>query len=257
MTAVRPTPSADGTSSAHESLGWALGQVLAAPFGLVARLRHARAVHPQGFLCTGTWTITTNLDATNGVSLLRAGARYDVIARPSRGAGLPEAIGDFLAVAVRLVDAHGPGRPQDLLMNSSADVPLLHHLFLPAPHWYAQSYSTCLPYTTPNGSLLIGLLPPQDPPPSPSLHDLRDRISRGVVFGIAVAEPFGRWQRIGELRLDHVLDDADGDVDFEPVQNTGGNLAPAPAWLQRLRSDAYGWSRRGRHAPRDPRKQPA
>lgn len=236
-------------SAAHRLLG--------APFGAVARLRGARAVHPQGFLCRGTWSIDTALAITEGVPALGPGARFDVVARPSRGAGLPQRIGDFLAIAVRLVDANGPGRPQDLLMNSSVDVPVLHHAFLPAPRWFAQSYSTCLPYAVPGGALLIGLLPPAERGPDPSLDGLRERVSRGVTFGVAIAEPLGRWQRIGELRLDELTDAAAGDIDFEPVVNTGPSLSPAPAWLQRMRSAAYASSRRGRAAPRRPRVTPS
>lgn len=233
-----------------------LRRTLTAPFGAIAAARHARAFHPQGFLCEGTWRVSRSVPVTTGVPLLDAGSEHRVLARPSRGIGLPETIGDLLAIAVRVVDAHGPGRPQDLLLNTSADVPVLHHLFLPAPRWFAQSYSSCLPYRTPGGVVLIGLLPPDARGPGPSLQEMRDAVTAGVRFGIAVAVPLGRWQRIGELELRGLVDPRRGDVDFEPFVNCGGGLEPAPSWLQSVRSEAYRWSRRGRGAPTSPRLEP-
>lgn len=228
-----------------------------APFGLVAAARGARAVHPQGFLCRGRWRITDEHAAAAGVPLLQRGADLEVLARPSRGAGLPERVGDFLAIAVRLVDAHGPGRPQDLLMNTTLDLPVAHHLFLPAPRWYAQSYSTCLPYTTDAGAtLLVGLLPPDEAGPGPSVDAMRRAVAEGTTFRIALATPLRRFAPIGELRLDEVVGPDAGDVDFEPLVNCGGGLHPAPAWLQRIRSEAYLRSRRGRHGPVTPRTRP-
>lgn len=230
---------------------------LAAPFGALAAARRARAFHPQGFLCHGTWTVTRTVPAAARVPLLREGAHHDVLARPSRGIGLPEAVGDFLAIAVRLQDAHGPGRPQDLLLNSSVDLPVLHHLFLPAPRWFAQSFSSCLPYGTPDGTVLIGLLPPAGRGPGPSLDELRAAIMHGLDLGIAVAGPLRRWERVGTLRLHGLVDPSAGDVDFDPLTHCGGGLEPAPQWLQAVRSEAYRVSRRGRRAPDTPRVRPA
>ncbi|MCW2958898.1 MAG: hypothetical protein JWP18_1701 [Solirubrobacterales bacterium] len=233
-----------------------LSRVLTIPFGVVARARHARAVHPQGFLCRGTWTVDRTTPLAGNSPLLRAGARYDVLARASRGLGLPQQMGDFFAVAVRLVDAHGPGRHQDFLLNTSADIPVVHHVFLPARRWFAQDYSTCLPYRTDAGTLLLGLRPPAEEGPGPSLDDMRDRVAGGVRFGLTIAGAFGRFEPIGTLHLHSLVDPAEGDVDFDPFI-TGGGLEPAPAWLQTVRSEAYRWSRRGRDAPEQPRIEPA
>ncbi|MCW3040853.1 MAG: Uncharacterized protein JWM31_2758, partial [Solirubrobacterales bacterium] len=108
-----------------------------------------------------------------------------------------------------------------------------------------------------SGTLLVGLLPPADGPrPGASVDEMRALVAGGVVFRIAVATPLGRWQPIGELTLDEVLPADAGDVDFDPLQYTGGGLTPAPAWLQTVRSEAYRLSRRGRHAPQEPRLEP-
>lgn len=232
-----------------------LSRALTLPFGLVAKARHARAVHPQGFLCRGTWTVDRSHPLAAGVPLLQEGAAFEVLARASRGIGLPQTVGDFLAVAVRVHDAHGPGDHQDLLFNTSANVPVVHHLFLPARRWFAQDYSTCLPYRTAAGTLLLGLRPPAVEGPGPSLDELRDVVRDGVEYALTICGPLGHFEPIGTLRLHGLVDPAEGDIDFDPFL-TGGGLEPALAWLQTVRGEAYRWSRRGRRAPREPRIDP-
>jgi hypothetical protein len=216
-------------------------RAVALPFRAGSALRGARIVHPEGFLCEGEWAVERGSPLAPGAEALRAGARYDVLARVSRGAGLPEALPDFYAVAVRLVDAYGPGAHQDLLINASSGLPVLHHLFLPAPRWFAQTYSTCLPYRAGAGAFLLGLLPPREHGPGPPLAAMRAAVAAGVEFGIALAPPFGRFARVGALRLGAPRD---GDAPYDPWR-TGGGLEPA-TWLNRLRREAYAQSRRGR-----------
>jgi hypothetical protein len=170
----------------------------------------------------------------------------DCLVRVSRGAGLPEELPDFFGLAVRLLDAYGAGEHQDLLINASADLPVVHHLFLPAPRWYAQSYSTGLPYRAGAGLFLVELLPPDGRGPGPSLEAMRAATERTVALGIAVSTLLGRWERIGTLRLHDPLEPGAGDVDFDPCHARGG-LEPATR-LNRLRREAYRQSRLGRGA---------
>jgi hypothetical protein len=221
-----------------------LESALAAPFRVGSALRGARVFHPEGFLCRGSWNIEEESELAGSAEVLQPGARNDVIARVSRGAGLPDALPDFFGIAVRLVDAYGPDRHQDLLINASSSLPLLHHLFLPAPRWFAQSYSTCLPYRAGGSAFLVGLLPPPDRGPAPPLAAMRAAIAEGVAFGIALSAPLGRWSRVGTLRLEQPLP---GDLDFDPW-NTGGGLEPA-TWLNRIRREAYRQSRLARGRP--------
>lgn len=222
-------------------------QAIAVPFRLGSALRGARVFHPQGFLCRGIWTIEEQSPLAGAASVLQRGARHEVIARASRGLGLPEALPDFFGIAVRVVGAYGPDRHQDLLMNASSGLPLLHHLFLPAPRWFAQSYSTCLPYRSGGGPFLVGLLPPSERGPAPPLAAMRAAVRRGVDLGIALSTPLGRWSRIGTLRLHEPMPAQIGDVDFDPW-NTGGGLRPA-TWLNRIRREAYRQSRIARGRP--------
>ena len=226
-------------------------RAVAMPFRAGTALRGARVFHPEGFLCRGTWEIDERSPAAPEAAALQPGARYDVTARVSRGAGFPQALPDFFGIAVRLVDAYGAGRHQDLLINSSSGLPVLHHLFLPAPRWFAQTYSTCLPYRAGGPPFLIGLLPPPDRGPGPPLRAMRATVAAGVAFGVAVCAPLGRWARVGTLSLREPLLATAGDVDFDPW-NSGGGLVPA-TWLNRLRREAYRQSRVARGRPASPR----
>ncbi len=225
--------------------------VVALPFRVGSALRAARVFHPQGFLCRGRWEIETTSAAAPAAEALTAGKGFDCLVRVSRGAGLPEPLPDVFGFAVRLLDAYGAGRHQDLLINASADLPVVHHFFLPAPSWYAQSYSTCLPYRAGAGLMLVGLLPPDGRGPGPSLAAMRAATEESVTLGVAVSTLLGRWERIGTLRLHDPLGPEAGDVDFDPW-HTGGGLEPATA-LNRLRREAYRQSRLGRGAPAEPR----
>lgn len=224
--------------------------LLGLPFGLLSALRGSRIFHPQGFVCTGTWTVERASPLAPGAIALTPGRSFEVVARASRGAGLPEAVGDFYGLAVRLVDAGGPGRHQDVLANTSLDLPLVHHVFLPAPHWYAQAYSTCLPYVAGAGAFVLGWLPPEDgDTPGPSLDAMRDEVRAGrATFGIGIAgAPLGRFERIGTLTLDALVPGRD--VSFDPITHVGGGLLPVGV-LNALRKPAYRASRIGRGASR-------
>jgi hypothetical protein len=225
----------------------ALEAAIAVPFRLGSALRGARIFHPEGFLCGGTWEVETRSALARDAEVFRPGARHEVVARISRGAGLPQALPDFFGIAVRLVDAYGPGSHQDLLINASSSLPVLHHLFLPAPRWFVQAYSTCLPYRAGSRPFLVGLLPPAQRGPAPPLAAMRAAVDDGVAFGIALAGPLGRWKRVGTLRLHDPIPAEAGDVDIDPW-NTGGGLVPA-TWLNRIRREAYRQSRRGRGRP--------
>lgn len=214
-------------------------------------MRGARVFHPQGFVCRGRWEIATTSASAPAAHALTAGNGFNCLVRVSRGAGLPQALPDFFGFAVKLLDAYGAGRHQDLLINASADLPVLHHFFLPAPRWYAQSYSTCLPYRAGAGLVLVGLLPPAVRGPAPSLEAMREATESTVTLGVAVSPLFGRWERIGTLRLHDPLEPDVDRVDFDPW-NTGGGLDPATP-LNRIRREAYRQSRRGRGAPAQPR----
>jgi hypothetical protein len=222
-----------------------LATAVGLPFRAVAAARGARAVHPQGFLCDVAWTVERTSPLTPTATVLQAGTRLEGTARVSRGAGLPEPLPDFLGIAVRLHDVGGPGRHRDLLFNASADLPLVHHVFLPAGGWTRQSYSTCLPYRAGAGLVVLGLRPARDAAPAPDLATMREAVGAGLSYDLVVAEPLGRWERpLGTLRLSRPFD---GEVDFDPITCSDDDLRPA-TWINRVRAEAYRQSRQGRGA---------
>lgn len=210
-----------------------------------AALRGSRVFHPQGAVFAGRWRAERAHWRAAGADVLRPGFQYDAIVRLSRGAGLPARLPDILGAAIRLPDVYGPGQHQDLLVNTTIDAPVVHHLLLPSPGWFAQSYTSSLPYRAGEGPrFLVGLTPPEDEPePGPSLEELEARVrERPIAFGIAIASLEGRWERIGTLEVRERVHEHDA-LRFDPWQ-TGGGLRPAGV-LNALRKAAYRGSRRG------------
>ncbi len=227
---------------------------LAAPveafWGALSALRGRRRIfHPHGVAHEAELHVVG--DGRHGVPLLDAPGRHRAVVRLSRGAGLPDALPDTLGLAVRLCDVHGPGLHQDLLMNTSADVPLAHHLILPAPGgWFAQSYSSVLPYRVGAALRLFGALPASPPPdegvPPGSLREVDAALARGgVAFHLALAPLGGRFAAVAHLTLGERLPARVAEeIRFNPW-NTGGGIRPAGPF-QGTRRPAYRGSQRGR-----------
>ncbi|MDP9398560.1 MAG: hypothetical protein M3P96_12410, partial [Actinomycetota bacterium] len=89
---------------------------VSAAFAALARLRGARALHPRGIVLEGTLRLA---GARCGVPILDAAGTLPVLARLSKGGGLPGRLPDVLGLAVRVPDAAGPGRPLDLLLSTA------------------------------------------------------------------------------------------------------------------------------------------
>jgi hypothetical protein len=191
-------------------------------------------------------------DAPAGAQLLSRPSEHEAILRFSRSVGVPRPIPDLLGVSLRVVDAYGPDRHQDVLTVSSVDRPVLHHVFVPATDFQQRPYSCSLPYRAGDETFLLGVTP--DPAaPRPAGSDEFDRLARAaatgeLVFGLAVAPVNGRFRRVGTLHVGERLPDAMDALPFNPVTNCGGGLAPAGV-LNRLRDYAYPmsqamWTRR-------------
>lgn len=222
---------------AAEAIGTTVGGVLAA----LAAARRGKAVHPHGVVYSGRLRIAGDPAAPRGAALLTEPGEHEAIVRFSRSVGVPRPIPDLLGMSIRLPDVHGPGRHQDFLLVSSADLPLAHHVFLPATDVQQRPYSSSLPYRAGDDLFLIGALP--DPgSPRPSGDDEFDRLGAAAATGrlrfrFAVAEMMGRFAQVGELWIgDRLPADLDA-LRFNPF-NTGGGLAPAGS-LNGARDRAY------------------
>jgi hypothetical protein len=199
---------------------------------LASRLRRERAIHPRGRAFRGTVVLPGG--AGTGAPLLDEAGTYDAVVRFSRSAGLPRALPDVYGLAVRLVDAHGPGAHQDLLLDSTQPAPLLRRL--PWPRWCATSavYSSLLPYSVGGRRLLVGARAVPGTPAARSLTALPDRLE----LALLVATAHGAWREVGRVRTTGVLPAPQGrQTRFTPA-HTGGGLSPAGPF-QEWRTRAY------------------
>src|SRR3954454_10724055 len=141
--------------------GTALGVLL----GAGAAVRRAKVVHPRGAVFEARLIVTGAAAAPSGTVLLTDPAEHRAIVRFSRSLGLPRGLPDLLGISIRVLDAHGEDRPQDLLLVTSADVPVVHHFFLPAADVQQRPYTTSLPFRSGSGGLfIVGVLPRDDSP---------------------------------------------------------------------------------------------
>ena len=202
-----------------------------AAFRLASRVRGERAIHARGRTLTGRLTVTGGLGT--GAPLLDAPGSYDVLVRFSRSAGLPEPLPDVLGLAVRVVDAHGPGSDQDLLLDSTRPEPLLRRFPWIARDLLGALYCSLLPYDVAGRHLLLAArpLPGQG---SSGLRDLPDTVS----VELLVATPHGAWRPWGVVRTSGRLPAPGGrQTRFNPW-TTGGGIRPAGPW-QDWRRGAY------------------
>jgi hypothetical protein len=236
--------------TAVDAAGFTVGGVLA---GLAAA-RRGKAVHPHGAVYEAELVVATPQDGALGRTELfgTAGSRRAVV-RFSRSLGLPRPLPDLLGMSVRVPDAYGTGRHQDFLMVTSVDAPVVHHLFVPASDVQQRLYSSSLPYRAGDRNLLVGALPRADSPRpdgGTELERLAAAAATGsLVFDLAVAEVWGRFRPVAELRVRNPLPPEADALLFNPW-NSGGGLEPA-GFLNRLRDIAYplsqrAWGRGGR-----------
>jgi hypothetical protein len=196
-----------------------------AVFGGLSALRRARIFHPHGTARLGTVTV----DPGDHPLHVLAGT-HDAIVRTSRGVGLPSPVPDVHGVAIKLLNAHGAGAHQDLLLVSSAAPMGARHLLVPVVEQLAEPhYSSLVRYRSANGErFLIG-----------GAHDGDER------FVLSTATVLSAWSVVGVVELGDALDDeASGALRFSPW-HTGGGLTPVGV-LNRLRRGAYAGSQAAR-----------
>lgn len=221
-----------------------LDRLLAAPFALGSRLRGARVFHPRGVVVTATWRPDPDTPLPDGSPL--AGEARRALLRVSHAVGLPPSLPDIVGLAVRVEDAHGPGRPQDLLFASSGTGVVGCHLLRPVRSLDDVLLSTLLPYEVRGGGRHALLARPVDAPagltyatvaadPSAHLPHIEVLVDGDPPQRLAVVEPGGP-----------VPPAEAEDLAFHPW-HTGDDLRPA-GLVNRLRRPAYGASQRARGA---------
>jgi len=226
--------------------GTALGLV----FEGVSRLRSAKSLHPRGAVFAGELRIDGGgpLALLAGVPFLSEPATHRGLVRFSRSLGLPEASPDILGMAIRLTDAHGPGRPQDLLLVTSGDGAVVHHVFVPSRGFYARPYSSVLVFRGEGDAFVVGArLAPgsaRETGHGSELADLTASAATGRLrFDLGVAPLSGRMRPVATLTVGARLPDDRAEPRFNPW-NTGGGLEPTGP-VNRMRQSVYPRSQRG------------
>jgi hypothetical protein len=237
-----------------------LATLFAAAFRLLAWLRRGRALHPAGLGFHARLEVTPAARRWARAGLLDPGARRDALVRFSRGAGLPEPLPDVLGVAVRVPDAYGPGRPQDFLASSSADLPLVRRLLFPARSFLHVAFSSALPYRVAGRKVVTVLRPRPAPGPSPwprtgrSLADLRAAAATGdLAYELRLAGSLGRSRTVAVLTVGGLLDPAATEaLRFNPW-TTGQGIRPVGR-LNLLRRRSYRGGQQGTPPPTSHRR---
>ena len=232
----RPDPRSN-PSPALRAAGVAVGAVL----GGMAAVRRGKAVHPTGVAYSGELEVPGVPDAPAAARLFTQPGRHPAVVRFSRSLGVPRPIPDLLGISLRLPDVHGPGRHQDFMLVTSADLPIVHHGFLPAADVWQRPYTSSLPYRAGDDLFLVGALP--DPTsPRPGGDDEFDRLDKAgatgrLRFGLAVAPIGDRFRSVATLHIGERLADELDALRYNPF-NTGGGLEPA-GFINRLRAWSY------------------
>ncbi len=223
------------------------GPVAGALFGALTKARGARVFHPDGSGYRAEVSITPAGRPTGAPFLDRQGL-FEAAVRFSRGAGTPDPVPDVLGLAIKVFDAHGPGRDQDFLLVSSVALPGARHLLVPATGFLGRPFSSVLPYLVGRRIRLFGAAPISGPwhDGGTALAEVHAAARSGELrFELRMAGELGAWHPIGELRVGDALDDAEADaLRFNPW-HTGRGITPLGI-LQALRRSAYLGSQRRR-----------
>jgi hypothetical protein len=205
--------------------------------------RGKRAFHPHGVGFAAVLRPTG--PGGHGAAALEREA--DAVVRLSRSLGLPEWLPDPCGLGLRIPDAHGPARHQDLLLASSGAAPVARHAVLPARGFGDRPYSTLLPYRLGGRLVVICARAVTTDGPGPLLRELRTRGVGGLEFELAIAGPRGPRATVARLTLgERVADEEIERLELNPA-NTGGGLELA-GFINRLRVPSYRSSQLGRRA---------
>jgi len=211
-------------SAALRAPGAAVGAVLGAGFGLAARVRRNKPIHPAGSVGTAVLDVATPAPHL-GVPLFAVAGRHDCLVRWSRSAGVPFPLPDVEGFALRVLDAGG-GRPADLLFASSGEGPVTRYTpLLRGPRSHGP-LSTLLPVVGDMRALMFLVEPLDDGDPP-------------VRWRLLVDDDRSDWRAVATLIATWGQDEA---VRFDPVENQLPGTRQYPL-VRALREPAYAMAR--------------
>lgn len=196
---------------------------------MASKVRGQRVFHPRGRSFRAVVRVPGG--ARVGVPLLDEPGTYDAVVRVSRGAGLPGRFPDVGGLAVRLLDVGGPGRHQDLLVDTAATVPVLRRLPMPGREVLGATFSSLLPYEAAGRRLLVGAAPA-----GPRRATL-DTLTVPWALLLTVASAHGPWRPVARVEAWAELPEEEGrQVRFTPGAAAGGLVPAGPTQEWRRRS---------------------
>jgi hypothetical protein len=226
------------------------GQAAAgALFGRLANLFGTRPLHPAGGAFDGE--LVVEHPRLRGARLFAREGRRPAIVRFSRGFGIPRPAPDLVAMAIKVPDAYGPGRDQDLLLAAAGDRPVLRHLFAWGGTHTQRSFSTVLPFSVGGRTMVLGAVPAGSVRGRyADLDELAPLAATGdLAFDLRVATPLGAWHDVARVEVGaRVGEEREAQLDFNSSR-TGGGIE-AIGLINRIRDTAYEAARhnRGAHA---------
>lgn len=224
-----------------------LGQVLRAGIALILLVRRPRPIHSHGIVFDGQLVLLDGR-ATSGIGWIdrRHGDAVPVVARVSRGAGLPTWLPDVTGLGVRW---QHEGKDVDLELSSTGIGFPGRFLLLPRLSASRATLSSILPYRTARGPVLLcaRTVPPRRlPAPLSALR--RSVVEEPWQLRLYFASARGRWHPFAELRLSAPRGD-DARLRLDTDRN-GLPGAESYGWALALRQPSY------RLAQRPPRGGP-
>jgi Dyp-type peroxidase family len=232
-----------GERATERMLGTVLGVALAPLAATIAFVRGKRVVHPVGAAFSAEVVVEATSEPLVQGTVLGQPGRYAAIARLSRGFAIPLRWPDVHGLAVRILDADGAGRPQDLLVatakrkRSGRDATAVTRR-------YEQVFSTMLHFRGPRGELVVRASPVQPMPDDATVHA---GVAGRWQFELGVGRPGGDVSPVARVVLGSPLSRPDTEaLRFNPA-NDGGAISGAGV-LNVARRIVYRASQVGRSA---------
>lgn len=214
--------------------------------GLAFVLRRP-AFHTRGVAVAGTLR-----PQGVGATLLpfTGGGPRVVVGRLSKSVGLPSGVPDLYGLGVRIPDAYGSGRHQDLVVTTCGRSRRTRRVLAPARGFDRRPYSSVLAYDTGAGRVLLGASYAGPARSTPlRLDEVAGVAARGELrFLLGVAPLDGRWRTFGVVAFDRVLPADEAAALALNPWNTAASLRPAGV-VNALRHPAYVGSQRARPGP--------
>lgn len=252
VTSAAPSPRGDAratTGRRGKPPGTWPGAAIEAAFRLLARLRGAPALHPQGLTCAADLEVVDAGGGAWGVPWLDAPGRYTATVRLSRGAGLPRRLPDALGLAVRVDRADGPDHLLDLLLTGSGRSRITRHVPLPRADALGGPYSSLLRYRVGDHHRTLAAFPrrARQAPVHGDPVSLADALTTGpLVFDLCADTADGSWRAFAVLTVRTALplrqEESPG---FDIYAHSARRFTPGST-LAAVRRAAYRGSRAGR-----------